>query len=146
MFGKLTKKVSRFAGVGALILGLGLFTGCVILDEEPLPDAPGYYLADLEVNWTVDGSSATSLCDRYGIQSWLVTVNGPEKRTVEVECRIHYWSSESDLYSLTEGKYDVTVTGVDGSGHHISTISTALDLYDDGPLNILDFDFQDSDF
>ena len=112
--------------VPILFAGVLLASGCVIAVEDDVLVEP--FVADLEVSWTIDQSSSAALCSAYDIQRWEVTVSGPEHRGLTLDCRHHWWSSESDLYELPAGNYDVTITAVDSLDYARSTLSTSVDL------------------
>jgi hypothetical protein len=141
------KRMSRtlFALTAALVLGL-FVTGCYVETTDPHYHEPGVYLGDLEVSWRVEGSQAVSLCDAYGIDSWDVEVRGPESRDVSVDCRQNWWSSESDLLAMYEGRYTVTVRARDLLGRALAGQSTTVDVVDDGFVKSLTFQFYPFDF
>lgn len=117
-------------------------TGCVVVD--------GTTTADMEVGWTIDRVDAASLCDVYGIESWVVEVRGPESIDVPVDCRAEDWVTGNALYDILEGAYTVDVVALDAGGFELASIGTTVDLLFDGSLNTvdksIDVDFTDSDF
>lgn len=143
----LTHRVPRFTLLVALLAGLALAASGCVLEVGP-EDDPYYgdYVADLEVDWSISGSSAAALCDAYGIERWRVLVDGPEPRTVTLDCRADWWSTEGGLYSLSEGTYAVEVQAVSPGGHMLVSEQTSLELYDDGYIQSLHFKFYPSDF
>ena len=117
-------------------------TGCYV----DVVDGEGVYLADLEVNWRIQGSQSVTHCDTFGIERWEVSLRGWESRDLLVDCRAHWWSSENDLLALHEGTYTVTVRAVDAGDYVLATESTQLDLIDQGYLDTLTFEFYPEDF
>jgi len=131
----------------ALILTLGVvaLSGCYLeLEENTHPG--GLYDADLKVTWRIDGSQSTGYCDSYGIAQWEVEVRGPDPRTIHVDCRAHYWSSESDFYNLLEGNYSVIVRALDSADYVLAEQRSSLSLVDSGFVETLSFQFYPSDF
>lgn len=145
------RKNNRLSSVGMLSLmlvaGLAL-SGCYIeLDEEVFDDGTTYsYLANMRVDWSIHGSSSASLCSMYGIDTWRIEVRGPESRTVDLDCRADFWSSENDLLAIEEGTYTVRVRALDDWGYQLAVLSTSLYLHDDGYVENLAFEFDVSDF
>jgi hypothetical protein len=138
----LKNRILGIALFASLLVGIGfLASGCYleVQDEE-------IFLADLQVDWTIQGSDAASLCSAYGVDYWLVEVDGPESRTVELDCHVHFWSSENDLLALNEGSYTVRVTALDAFRLPVASQWTSTSLYDTGYLNRLSFNFLPSDF
>jgi len=103
-------------------------------------------VADLQVDWTIDGGSAPQLCDLYGLSHWVVIADGPELRDTAIDCRAAVWNTLSDFYALAEGQYLVTVQAVDLNGFVIAERSAEYPLIDQGVVNTLGFDFTASDF
>jgi len=129
----------------AAALSLGLVAGCYV-EVEDGPHAPvGTYLADLQVDWRVQGSQSATYCDAYDIEQWVVEIQGPESRRSVIDCRAH-WSSENDFLALYEGNYQATVQAVDGLGYTIASQSTHIDLLDRGVVDTLTFEFLPQDF
>jgi hypothetical protein len=127
-----------------LLAGVLLASGCVIAVEDDVLVEP--IVADLEVSWTIDRSSSAALCAAYDIQRWEVTVSGPEHRSLTLDCRHHWWSSESDLYELPTGYYDVTITAVDSLDYARSALSSSIDLRSSLYVEQLALDFTSYDF
>jgi hypothetical protein len=143
----MTKKLSTKSLTlwGALVFGLTLSSGCyleVTDNGQPIDT----YLADLQVNWTIDGVDAASLCGTYGISRWRVTVSGPDSRSVILDCRSQNWSTESDLFGLAEGHYSIAVTAEDLSLRSLATVSTTFDLMDQGRVESVQIAFYGNDF
>ena len=133
--------------VMALLLSLGLAVGCYVEVEDHGPGpSPAPFLADLQVDWRIQGSQSANYCSAYDIASWIVEVNGPEYRESVIDCRAHWWSSENDFLSLSEGTYTVTVTAVDPLGYTLAKQSSVVDLLDLGYTDQLTFQFYASDF
>jgi hypothetical protein len=132
------------AMVAVFALGLSI-TGCYVETTGPYHE-PGVYLGDLEVKWRIDGSQAAGHCDAYGIDRWVVEVRGPESRSVVLDCRQNWWSSESDFLAMYEGRYSVTVTALDALGDTLAVQSGTVDLVDDGYVQDLTFQFYPFDF
>jgi hypothetical protein len=122
-----------------LLAGVLLASGCVIAVDEDVIGDP--LVADLEVNWTIDQSNSAALCAAYDIRRWEVTVSGPEVRSLTLDCRNHWWSSESDLYELPEGYYSVTITALDSLDYARSSLSTSIDLRSSVFIEQLSLDF-----
>lgn len=134
-------------GVLFSVIALLALSGCYI--DDGYPDGyyvEGDYLADLQVDWTIQGADSAGLCNAYGINRWLVEAHGPEPRTVELNCATYYWSTENDLTAMAEGNYSVTVRAIDHLGHQLAAQSSSVGLYDSGFLHKLHFDFIPADF
>ncbi len=144
----LTRNISLFVALCASLL---LASGCIVtVDDELLEggvqvQVEGSALASIEVNWTIDHSEASSLCAVYGIERWTVTLYGPETRETVVDCRAHYWSTESDLLYLPRGDYRVTVTALDDYDMIVGSVSSSLVLHGTG-VQRLDIDFDGASF
>jgi hypothetical protein len=138
-------KRTRLALFSALLLAVGLAAGCVV-DVDDHGHGPGVFLADLQVDWRIQGSQSTSFCDAYGIDHWIVRVNGPEVREAVVDCRAHYWSSENDFLALTEGSYDISVKAIGPAGYVLARQDTFVEVLDLGYTDVLTFQFRGSDF
>lgn len=119
-------------------LTVALVAGCGLVDES--------FDADLEVTWSIDGSTAPALCNAYGIDTWVIEVRGPEDLDVELDCRVHYWDSGSDLYNLREGTYTIGVVALDRFGVVLTAAESQITIFDDGVVDVLDFAFRSSDF
>ncbi|MCA9664235.1 MAG: hypothetical protein KC503_01570 [Myxococcales bacterium] len=118
-------------------------TGCYVAVDDDLLDI---FESDLRVSWRVDGSQRTSLCDTYGIESWRISVSGPDARSITLSCRDNWWSSESDFYSLTHGTYRVTVRALDADGATIGSRTRSIAVYSDFGTFDLPIDFSAADF
>ncbi|MBW2735061.1 MAG: hypothetical protein JRH20_21985 [Deltaproteobacteria bacterium] len=119
-----------------------LFSGCVIEEGSEV----GFSRADVEVRWTIEGVDSASLCSAYGIQTWIVELQGPESRTVVLDCVDNYWSSENDFLVLDEGFYTVRITALDPFDNELASVATTTDFYDLGYVDILSIDFLSRDF
>lgn len=142
----LKNRVLGIALFASLLIGVGILaSGCYweVHDEGPVGSV---YLADLEVDWTIQGSDAASLCSAYGVDYWLVELDGPESRSVELDCHVHFWSTENDLLALSEGSYTIRVTALDSYRLPVASQWTSTSLYDAGYLQRLSFNFLPSDF
>jgi len=122
-----------------------LATGCMVTVEDDLVDFR-LPLSDLQVDWTINGSSAGALCAGFGIAQWELRVRGPESRDVLLDCRAHWWSSETDLFALPEGSYQIDVRAVDAYGATLAQLSSGASVYGEGHLEVLSFDFIAQDF
>ena len=120
-------------------------TGCIIAVDEDVLD-PAITRVDLRVDWKISSSSSTSLCSAYDVDQWLVSVRGPESRDLVLDCRSHWWSSESDLFSLREGNYKISVRAVDGYDSTQAALTANVDLYDRGGIEQVTLNFRSSDF
>jgi len=136
------KELVRF---GLIVFALGALNGCYVETDGPLLVSDAY-LADLEVNWSVEGSDSVRACDLYGIDRWELTVSGPEDRSTIVLCDRDYWSSENDLLALEEGSYTVHLDAIDYDNLVLTSTSEHISLVDRGGVETLTFDFVDSDF
>jgi hypothetical protein len=79
-------------------------------------------LGDLEVNWSIDDSSAASLCTTYGIDHWHILADGPERVSTDISCQ-GAWTTGTVLWSIEEGFYKVTVEAVDTGGSVLASRS-----------------------
>lgn len=138
---RFNRTVRRFSLIAALMVGL---SGCHL---EMGIDDPWYYdVADLEVNWSIDGSTRTSLCEQFGVDSWELQLRGPEPRVVNVDCKRHYWSSENDLLSLENGRYTVHLSARDSAGREIALKTHDVVLSTPDAYVELDLAFSAQDF
>lgn len=133
-----------------VILSVVLFasfaaSGCLVIDDEYIGDYYESYV-DLRVTWSVDGSDAEYLCDSYGIDTWRVSISGPDARTIEIDCRKYYWSSESDFFSIIEGDYRITVSALDANYRVLATKSSDNYLWDSLYTEKEHFNFSSWDF
>ena len=128
----------------ALILALTI-PACIIVDDDPGGPGPGIAIADLQVTFTIDGSSDASLCSVYGIDHWIVETSGPETRTSHIDCFTHFWSTENDFMGIEEGSYLITVQAFDAANYQKGTMSTSLDLVDIGTTDKVHLDFAGAD-
>ena len=140
---------TTFAALSALVALSLAATGCLVtVDDELTPGIAVHVdidarplLADLQVDWTIDGSDAPALCSIYGVQRWEVTLHGPEIRQTMVDCRDNWWSSENDFTALRAGEYRVTVRALDGYDNLVASVATSVGLYDSAPERLkIDFD------
>ena len=139
------KRRSKALLAVAAVLALLSTAGCYVETTGPYPE-PGVYLGDLEVSWRINGSQAVGQCDGYGIAQWVVEARGPESRSVVLDCRQNWWSSETDFLAMYEGRYSVTVTALDAQGYTLAVQSGTVDLVDDGYVQDLTFQFYPFDF
>lgn len=132
--------------VFALATTAAFTSGCVI-EEGALPDVyVGVSRADVEVRWTIDGVDSAALCSVYGIQTWILEVQGPESRDVVLSCSDHYWSSENDLLLLDEGIYTVRITALDAYDNEIASVATVTEFFDLGYVDVLNIELSYLDF
>lgn len=137
------KKSSVFAAFSLMALLLAA-QGCY-LDLDV--DDPFYVpVTDLRVHWTVEGSDAPALCGVFGVDRWQVHLTGPERRTVEVDCVQHYWSSENDLLALPTGVYTVELSGLDADGRDRAFRRLKVHLTAPDELREIDVTFSPKDF
>jgi hypothetical protein len=125
---------------GVATICLTALAACDI-EVEPFP-----LRADLEVDWSIDGSTSPALCDAYDIDFWVIEVRGPESFDVDVDCRAHYWTSESDLHDLLVGTYTVRVRALDPLGRTLAVQQARLTILDDGVIDVLELLFLPRDF
>lgn len=134
-----------------LLIGFGAgLSGCLVTVEDHSDgwsvDSQKYpLLSDLEVEWSIDGSSSSALCPAYGIDRWRIEVIGPEHRKVELDCQ-GYWTTETSLSALSQGDYRVKVKAIDVFGTILSAHSTEVDLYSEYGTERVAFSFVSSDF
>lgn len=103
-------------------------------------DAVGVPTVDLEVRWTVDGSTSIAPCAEFGIDRWEVEVNGPELRAVSVACEDR-WTTGNELLFLTEGSYTIVLRAIGLGQAELARIVTDQDLFDDvGFVDVVEFD------
>lgn len=122
-------------------------TGCIVESDGPVIDRrSGPYLADLEVNWTLLGSDAPSSCVAYGIDRWVIHAEGPEQRETVLSCIDDDWTTANDFFGLTEGTYDLTLTGIDDLDQAVVETSLRTPLVDDGRTLVIDIDLLSDDF
>jgi hypothetical protein len=107
---------------------------------------PGLHGADLEVGWSIGGSTAPGLCDTHGIERWVVGVRGPEPREVHLDCRLQEWNSATYLHDLDEGAYAVGVRALDPLGGARARSMTDLRLVEDGAIDIVELTFAARDW
>ena len=120
-------------------------TGCVVaVDEEVIQSSSS--LGDLEVRWSIDGDESSALCDSLGIQRWEIEVRGREDRDVRLDCRDHWWSSETDFFSLYAGLYQVSVIAIDYDGRALAGLSSSILVRDDRLVDRLELEFSRYDF
>jgi hypothetical protein len=140
------KRILGLSMFSALLLAMTFLatSGCYIEDEYYYED--GVYLADLQVDWSIQGADSSGLCGVYGINRWIVEAHGPEARTTELNCSKYYWSTENDFAAMTEGTYVITVRAIDHLGHAFAAQSSSITLHDVGQTHTLHFDFLPTDF
>ncbi len=141
--------MSRIDGAKALVFTLSTLaltsfaSGCSSNGTGP---AQAYNLvADLQVTWSISGSTDPSQCDGFGIDQWLATVDGPESRQSTIDCRTNVWSSESDFFTITEGNYQVAVHAL-RAGVTVASQVVSYDLVDNGSVQPVHFEFIPTDF
>lgn len=128
------------------LVGTLLTTGCFLEIDPSVYDYTDDSYSSLKVDWTIDGSSSTSLCSYYGIDKWFVEVQGPSTRSIYVDCRYDSWVSSHYSGALTSGYYTVSVTALDDNARPIATYTSGLNLYRYADGERLSFDFTDVDF
>lgn len=139
----LRNKLRTLALLTALFGAAAFASGCIV---EADPGPFGSRLADMEVQWTIAGVDAASLCDAHGVKTWIVELRGPEHRDVVIDCRANYWTTENDLLMLSQGFYDVRVIALDSADVEIARLETPFDLFDSGRVEVLHFDFSPAQF
>jgi hypothetical protein len=126
----------------ALSFSLLLFAaGCGV----EVTSTTGEGLADLEVIWSIDGSDSTAYCTDLAIGGWLIKARGPDSVDVFVDC-FDEWTTFSELYGLLEGFYTITVSALDPADFVITSLSSSIDLFYAGDVDVLDFTFTETDF
>jgi hypothetical protein len=87
MHAKPTSKtcIASFCLLGALVFTAA---GCVIEVDDPIVE-PLYFndMADMEVRWSINGSTDPIWCNDLGIETWLVELSGRDAQDVYVDCR-----------------------------------------------------------
>jgi hypothetical protein len=110
---------------------------------------------DLEVHWTVSGSTSSSACATYNIQTWRVTLsNGPDLVTPETFACGTSWDTGLSLHALAEGYYDVNVEALNAGGtviaqqglKHVFVGAGALDADPSSGIIDVDVNFTANDF
>jgi hypothetical protein len=147
MHAKPTSKtcIASFCLLGALVFTAA---GCVIEVDDPIVE-PLYFndMADMEVRWSINGSTDPIWCNDLGIETWLVELSGRDAQDVYVDCRGDFWDTGSALYGLTEGDYRVRLTALDFDDISIVTVGARVDdVYDDGGVDVIDFNLDDREF
>jgi len=104
-------------------------------------------LGDLDVAWRIDGSSSPALCSTYGIDTWHIVADGPERVSVpNIPCS-GSWTSGILLFDVEEGYYDVTIEALDSNGTILATRPAAsVRVVSGDPPTPVDVDFTASDF
>ncbi len=125
-------KLSRIAPIVGIV---GIAAACTVV-----------VIADVTVQWSVDGkSSGDDKCKEYGIDSWNIVLDGPERPmpTFRVPCGLEYSISDS----IEEGRYDIQVSAEDADGNLLASKSKT-GVFIDGMArsNIFEFDFVAADF
>lgn len=122
--------------VAAMICG----SGCIVQDDVG---------EDLVVEWRLEGSTNASLCTTYGIDRWVVSVNGPVSDSRSFPCG-SAWDSGAAFAAanaLVVGGYTVTVTAEDATSALLATKSNPVSIGTDlGGVERLTFVFLASDF
>ncbi|MCB9558376.1 MAG: hypothetical protein H6707_19835 [Deltaproteobacteria bacterium] len=133
-------KKTRWMGFLAAMTLLG--SGCLIVDDEALDLIDGTRgMADLRVDWTIDGSQSSLLCGDYGVSYFRVVVDGYDRRESVVSCRGDQWSTLGEMYYLVEGVYDITVIAYDIDDSRLASASTSLRLRSGRALEHVVVDF-----
>lgn len=124
-----------------------LATGCTSNEcDGPDCGGPGVLVADMEVEWSIDGSLASTECDYFGIDHWVVTVDGPEPRQVVADCYDDPWDTGTGLYAIEEGLYNIDIAAVDIDGYDVGGASASIDLIDEGGVEIVSVVLYPEDF
>ena len=133
------KRSLRLLALVALAGGLSFASGCIVTEDV--------YYGDIEVDWTIEGvADSSAACDAYGIDHWVVEVTGPEVFDLTYDCYNDAWFTDTDLWDVEEGTYNISVVAVDIDGFELAALSDTADSIDDGGVDQLGFDFIDSDF
>lgn len=127
-------------GLALVLTAVGALAACHVDDDV------FYGTSDLEVSWSIAGTMDPAFCFDLDFDGWIVRASGPELGEVALDCTDTPWTTGSSLYNLLEGSYLVSVTAVDFAGLVVSAQSIALDLFADGFVEILEFDFLPRDF
>ncbi|MBW2733987.1 MAG: hypothetical protein JRH20_16485 [Deltaproteobacteria bacterium] len=122
-------KRSWVHGLGAMVLAgsLGLVACTVVVTQ------------DVTVEWTIERSDAPSLCSTYGIDTFTVTLLGPEHQSTTVSCEDEYWFV--DFLGVEEGIYEITVAAWDVDNVQVGSLTG--EHFIDG--RVITFNFLNSD-
>ncbi|MBW2732140.1 MAG: hypothetical protein JRH20_07075 [Deltaproteobacteria bacterium] len=117
------------------LMTVGLFAnGCVVEDNG----GPGdIFVADLEVEWSIEGGLSSSLCDSYEVDHWVITATGPEQRQHVADCYDDAWDTGTSFYAMEEGRYSINLAVYDFDGYDVGGVSRSLDLEDRGVVEVV---------
>ena len=102
---------------------------------------------DVDVTWSVDGSTDPSVCQTYGIDYWVVSLeNGIDPtQSGQIPCETAVWAARFN--DVEEDFYDVTIAAYDVGGNLIGEASQLEDI--DGSLpspDTFDYDLSPDTF
>jgi hypothetical protein len=144
----------------SLVAWLASLTGCNegafcgTINPNPECDRssrPGPYAFTLY--WSVEGDQGPSVCEAYGIERWLIDLNGNGRRRQRIDCRkardwdwrFYLNQQQHGSETLYPGRYTVTLVALDASDQELARVSEEVNLSEPRSHD-LDLELDDSDF
>jgi hypothetical protein len=134
-FFHLLTRWSAFFAIGLIV------EGCYLEVEEPLHVQNPLIEVDLDLSWRISGAESSTLCASYGIDYWVLEVEG--QSVAPIDCETSPWQQ---MVKVFERRNRIAIRAFNQFQQEIASQSTMLNVHASDFITHLQLEFYSSDF